>query len=163
MRKLRSSVCVAAVSAALAIGGLAAGGAQAAAPSLATASAGHTLTAPTGVAVRRDNIIRPRATICQNQAWTSGNGRASLRMQEDGNFVLYKDGRAAWQAPNAWSRGNCAVFQEDGNFVVYDGAGKAVWAAGTWHKGAYLAVQDDGNVVVYNSSNRPVWATNTGD
>ncbi|MFD7548833.1 hypothetical protein ACFV0R_18715 [Streptomyces sp. NPDC059578] len=110
-----------------------------------------------------DTIIRPRATICKNQAWTSGNGRAVLRLQEDGNFVLYKDGRAAWQAPNTWSRGNCAVFQEDGNFVVYDSAGRAVWAAGTWNKGAYLAVQDDGNVVVYDSSRRPVWATNTGD
>ncbi|MGW0515580.1 hypothetical protein ACWD1W_41545 [Streptomyces olivaceoviridis] len=110
-----------------------------------------------------DHIIRPRATICRNQAWTSGNGRAALRMQEDGNFVLYKDGRPVWQAPNTWSRGNCAVFQEDGNFVVYDSSGNPVWAADTWHKGAYLAVQDDGNVVVYDNAGRPVWATNTGD
>ena len=31
-------------------------------------------------------------------AWTSGNGRAILRLQEDRNLVLYKDNQAAFQA-----------------------------------------------------------------
>ncbi|MDF4248958.1 hypothetical protein [Streptomyces sp. WMMB303] len=159
--KMRGAVCAAA--AALAFVG--AGSAQAATPSSPGVSAAPVRAAERAAVGRimSDHIIRPRATICKNQAWTSGNGRAVLRMQQDGNFVLYKDGRAVWQAPHTWSRGNCAVFQEDGNFVVYDSAGKPVWAAGTWHKGAYLAIQDDGNVVIYNSARRPVWATNTGD
>ncbi|MFI5938923.1 hypothetical protein ACIBCB_01440 [Streptomyces uncialis] len=159
--KTRQAVC--AMVAVLAFAG--AGSAQAVTSFGPTAATTAAQAAAPGAAARptSDNIIRPRATICKNQAWTSGNGRAVLRLQEDGNFVLYKDGRAAWQAPNTWSRGNCAVFQEDGNFVVYDSEGKAVWAAGTWNKGAYLAVQDDGNVVVYDRNNRPVWATNTGD
>ncbi|GAA4934102.1 hypothetical protein ACFPM3_04985 [Streptomyces coeruleoprunus] len=102
-------------------------------------------------------------TICRNQALTSGNGRAVLRVQEDGNFVLYKDGRPVWQAPGAWSRGNCAVFQEDGNFVLYDAGNDPVWHSSTWHRGETLAVQDDGNVVIYDQDDRPVWATDTGD
>ncbi len=110
-----------------------------------------------------DFIIWPRATLTKNHAWTSGNGRTVLRMQEDGNFVLYKDGRAAWQAKDVWPNGDTAVFQEDGNFVVYDRGGNPLWASGTWHKGAYLAIQDDGNVVIYDSNHNPVWATNTGD
>jgi hypothetical protein len=155
--KFRSSACLAAMSAMLILGA----GSAYAAPALITGQAG---TAKVSTArPTSDHIIRPRATLCKNQAWTSGNGRASLRMQEDGNFVLYKDGRAAWQAPNTWSHGNCAVFQEDGNFVVYNSANEPVWASGTWRKGAYLAVQDDGNVVIYNNSGHPVWATNTGD
>ncbi|MFE2379241.1 hypothetical protein [Streptomyces sp. NPDC059398] len=155
--KFRTSVCLAAVSATLLLGA----GSAFAAPALTTGQAG---TAKVSAArPTSDHIIRPRATLCRNQAWTSGNGRASLRMQEDGNFVLYKDGRPAWQAPNTWSHGNCAVFQEDGNFVVYNRANEPVWASGTWHKGAYLAIQDDGNVVIYNNAHRPVWATNTGD
>ncbi|MDT9685428.1 hypothetical protein RND61_25675 [Streptomyces sp. TRM76323] len=101
--------------------------------------------------------------FCRNQSLTSGNGRAVLRVQQDGNFVLYKDGRAAWQAPGAWPKGNCAIFQQDGNFVLYDVNGKAVWHSNTWNRGHVLAVQDDGNVVVYDQSNRPLWATNTGD
>ncbi|MER8073688.1 hypothetical protein ABTZ59_36265 [Streptomyces sp. NPDC094034] len=114
-------------------------------------------------APRSDSHFYPPATLGKNQAWTSGNGRAILRVQSDGNVVLYKDNRAAWQAPNVYPNADRLVMQEDGNLVVYNKAGKALWAAGTWHKGRYLAVQDDGNVVVYNNANQPVWATNTGD
>lgn len=155
--KFRNSLCVAAVSATLILGA----GSAFAAPAIATTQAGATKVAaarPTS-----DTIIRPRAQICKNGAWTSGNGRTILRMQSDGNFVLYKDGHPVWQAPHTWSHGNCAVFQEDGNFVVYNSANEPVWASGTWHKGDYLAIQDDGNVVIYNNAHRPVWATNTGD
>ena len=98
-----------------------------------------------------------------NVAWTSGNGRAILRLQEDRNLVLYKDNQAAYAAPNAWSRGNTAIMQDDGNFVLYDENGEPVWASNTGgNPGAYLAVQDDGNVVVYQDGS-PLWATNTGD
>ncbi|MFC9650473.1 MULTISPECIES: hypothetical protein [unclassified Streptomyces] len=114
-------------------------------------------------ALRVDSRFYAPATLGKNQAWTSGNGRAILRVQSDGNVVLYKDNRAAWQAPNVYPNADRLVMQEDGNLVVYNRAGRALWAAGTWQKGRYLAVQDDGNVVVYNSANRPVWATNTGD
>lgn len=106
----------------------------------------------------------PKGTkICRNQALTSGNGRTVLRVQEDGNFVLYKDGQAVWQAEGAWPKGNCAIFQEDGNFVLYDADDRPVWHSNTWHRGERLAVQDDGNVVIYDQNNQPVWATNTGD
>lgn len=135
------------------------GGSASAAPTVGPAS--MTRTAP--VRPTADNIIRPRATLERNQAWTSGNGRAILRLQEDGNLVLYKDGRPVWQAPNSWGRGNTAVFQEDGNFVVYDQRGEPVWASDTYRRGSYLAVQDDGNLVIYNAARQPIWATNTGD
>jgi hypothetical protein len=103
------------------------------------------------------------STLHLNQAWTSGSGRTALRLQADRNLVLYKDGRAAFQAPNAFSRGNSAIMQEDGNFVLYDTAGSPVWATDTsGHPGAHLAVQEDGNLVVY-LGNRALFATNTGD
>jgi hypothetical protein len=151
MSTIRRSLCAAALTAGTALtAGLAAGTAQAA-------------PATRGIHHRGDAIFRPTATLHRNQAWTSGNGRTILRLQTDGNLVLYKDGRPAWQAPGAWSHGVSAVFQRDGNFVVYAPGGHPVWASGTWHKGDYLAVQDDGNLVIYNGIGRPVWATNTGD
>ncbi|MCX4791520.1 MULTISPECIES: hypothetical protein [unclassified Streptomyces] len=114
-------------------------------------------------ALRSDSHFYGPATLGKNQAWTSGSGRTVLRVQSDGNVVVYKDNRPAWQAPNVYPNADRLVMQEDGNFVIYNRAGQAIWAAGTWHKGRYLAVQDDGNVVVYNNANQPVWATNTGD
>ncbi|GAA2253312.1 hypothetical protein GCM10010430_41340 [Kitasatospora cystarginea] len=157
MSKFRNYFSVALATTALTVGGVLAGSAYASAP----AATGH------GVrevkSVRSDSHFYPPATLNKNQAWTSGNGRTVLRVQEDGNFVLYKDGRPAWQAPGAWPNGNAAVMQEDGNFVLYDRNGHPLWASNTWHRGAYVAVQDDGNVVVYDHNNRPVWATNTGD
>ncbi|WP_326613905.1 hypothetical protein OIE62_03005 [Streptomyces scopuliridis] len=113
--------------------------------------------------LRTDSRFYPPATLRKNQAWTSGNGRTILRVQSDGNVVLYKNNRPAWQAPNVYPNADRLVMQEDGNLVIYNRANQAIWAAGTWRKGRYLAVQDDGNVVVYNNSNQPVWATNTGD
>ncbi|MFD0339706.1 hypothetical protein ACFVH0_13570 [Streptomyces sp. NPDC127117] len=114
-------------------------------------------------ALRSDSHFYPPASLGRNQAWTSGNGRTILRVQSDGNVVVYKDNRPVWQAPNVYPNADSLVMQEDGNLVVYNRAGDPLWAAGTWHKGRYLSVQDDGNVVVYDSANRPVWATNTGD
>ncbi|MEU4230011.1 hypothetical protein AB0F17_37450 [Nonomuraea sp. NPDC026600] len=152
MLKLRSTVCIVCATAGLALaGGVATCTAEAVTPAVQVAAA------------RSDTAIWPRATLYRNQAWTSGNGRAILRLQEDGNLVLYKNGWPVWQAPNSWGRGDSAVFQEDGNFVVYDSAGSPIWASQTWQRGAFLAIQDDGNVVIYDSGRSPVWATNTGD
>jgi hypothetical protein len=103
------------------------------------------------------------AELFRNYAWTSGNGRALLRLQEDGNFVLYKDGKAAWQAKNAYPAGYHAIFQDDGNLVVYDEGKEPLWASNTEkNRGAILAVQDDGNVVIYQNG-KTIWATNTND
>ena len=99
-----------------------------------------------------------------NIGWISGNGRAILRLQQDRNLVLYKDSNPAYQAPNAFSRGNTAIMQDDGNFVLYDVNNEPVWASNTvGFPGAYLAVQEDGNLVVYNQDGNALWATNTGD
>ncbi|HEX5565831.1 MAG TPA: hypothetical protein VFY14_02640 [Streptomyces sp.] len=144
---------------------LMAGGATAGATAAPAAPAHQTRVAQvrSEAAPLADAHFRKGTKFCKNQALTSGNGRAVLRVQEDGNFVLYKNGRPVWQAENAWPKGNCAIFQEDGNFVLYGVNGKPIWHSNTWHRGETLAVQDDGNVVIYNRNNSPVWATNTGD
>ena len=94
--------------------------------------------------------------------WMSTNRRVHLVLQRDGNFVLYKDGRAAWQTKT--TNGQVALWQPDGNLVVYAGWGtNPIWASNTAGQGEYLAAQDDGNVVIYNANWRPVWQTGTHD
>jgi hypothetical protein len=97
-------------------------------------------------------------------------GKASLRMQTDGNLVVYdENGVARWAA--SWyadviNKGQRAHFQGfDGNFVVYNNFGSffgALWDSHTCcRSGAKLAVQADGNVVVYDSNLQPLWHTGT--
>ncbi|KAK4222573.1 Curculin-2 [Podospora fimiseda] len=54
--------------------------------------------------------------------------------------------------------------QEDGNLVLYDHNGKALWhtdtASPSGNTTTTLAVQNDGNVVLYNGT--PIWAYKTG-
>ena len=111
-----------------------------------------------------DSIWRAESILSPvNVGWTSGNGRAILRLQEDRNLVLYKDNKAVFRAPNAVGRGHSAKMQSDGNFVLYDQHNAPVWASNTaGSPGAYLAIQDDGNMVVYRKDGHPLWATNTG-
>ncbi|MFF4406073.1 hypothetical protein ACFY2W_09590 [Streptomyces sp. NPDC001262] len=102
--------------------------------------------------------------MTHNMAFTSGSGNTLLRLQEDGNLVVYKvtgEPKPAWQAENAWHQGYEAIMQEDGNFVLYNRDRRAVWASNTsGHPGAVLVVQDDHNVVIY-SKGQAIWQTNT--
>jgi hypothetical protein len=109
-----------------------------------------------------DSIWTQGSSLGINEGWTSGNGRAILRLQEDGNLVLYKNSKAVWQAPHAVNLGDHARMQDDGNFVLYDRHKETVWASNTSaYPGAYLAIQDDGNVVIYDKHRQPRWTTNT--
>jgi hypothetical protein len=92
----------------------------------------------------------------------SCDGRYTLAMQEDGNLVLYHNGKGAlWATGTNGKNGFNAVMQTDGNFVLYDTHDHALWASGTnGHGGADLAVQEDGNLVVYLGS-KALWASGT--
>jgi len=96
---------------------------------------------------------------------SSCDGRFVLKMQTDGNLVLYQvntiPSRALWWSGTNGSGAQYAVMLPDGNFLVYQ-QGHGIWATntgGNW--GAQLAVQNDGNVVIYATDGRAIWATNT--
>jgi hypothetical protein len=103
---------------------------------------------------------------------TSPNGRFTLWMQADGNFVLY-DGaiivNSAYWATGTWTlpaehRPNRADMQNDGHLVLYNNANYPAWGSGRWgqqYAGSRLVLQDDGNLVIYLPNGQPLWATNT--
>merc|ERR1711874_694377 len=110
---------------------------------------------------------------------TDGNDgkNVQLKLQNDGNLVLYDDSIALWSTgPNQqacsgvfdslqiggkleegrWLKsenGKCyVVMQSDGNFVLYRSHDKtAFWETGTTQPGIrpVLSLQDDGNLVIY--------------
>lgn len=98
------------------------------------------------------------------QAVWSCDGRFQLKMQSDGNLVLYMGSKALWATGTNGDGSDRVIMQEDGNLVVYKSSGGAVWSSGTnstSNRYAHLLVQNDGNVVIYNQSGSPVWASGT--
>lgn len=96
----------------------------------------------------------------------SPDGRYVARMQNDGNFVLYKPGNiAVWATgtntgPNA---GATARMQSDGNFVLYKPGNTAIWKTNTTFANSTLELQNDCNLVVYAPGHIAKWASNTAN
>jgi len=104
----------------------------------------------------------------------SGDCTMSLRMQTDGNLVIYDNSQRALWATNTVNSGGYAKMQSDGNFVVYNWADSAVWASGTVPNGCsgncnQLDMQSDGNLVMSQPSldghggwtRVAIWTSNT--
>ena len=101
----------------------------------------------------------------------SENGEYVLKVQPDGNLVLYKGSDVLW-ASGTYGDGKAPYhvkMQKDNHLVLYDSSSKAIWAPDVytgkdghqWKKGGYAVLQDDGNFVVYDGDNKAMWATET--
>lgn len=102
-----------------------------------------------------------RRSLRRDMSLSSGNGRFSLRLQRDGNLVLYAEPcrRALW-ATNKFNT-DYVWMQRDGNVVAYTANNQAVWSTNTRGSGANrFVVQDDGNLVLY-AAGTARWASNT--
>ncbi|GEA86507.1 hypothetical protein [Cellulomonas cellasea] len=111
--------------------------------------------------------LRPGASLRDGQALVSGDGRALLTMQGDGNLVLYEyfaSGRRAhlWDSATAGSPGAVAHLQDDGELVVRRADGHVLWDSGTaGSAGAELVLRDDGDLVLERPDGRTAWASGT--
>jgi hypothetical protein len=110
--------------------------------------------------------LNPNEKLKVNELLISANRLFELRLQSDGNLVLYFLGVGTsgpiWASNTAGNPVLDANMQDDGNFVLYKTNGTPIWASNTaGNPGATVVVQDDGNVVVYNSNGTPLWATHT--
>jgi hypothetical protein len=82
-------------------------------------------------------------------------------MQADSNLVLYAPSGPIWTTSTVGRGANHLRMQGDGNLVMYNAANRPVWISNTaGHYNAFLVVQNDGNVVIYDGG-RPIWATGT--
>lgn len=94
----------------------------------------------------------------------SENGVYTLKFQEDGNLVLYKNGNNPIWASQTYGKASKKLrFQDDANFVMYDANDNVLWTSNTNNKnGSYITLQNDGNLVIYTYQNKAIWATDTG-
>lgn len=108
------------------------------------------------------DVIGPGGGLYQNQYLRSGDGRYSLRMQPDGNLVVYGPGNhALWNSRTFGNPGSWFAVQPDGNLVVYNSYGRALWWSGMKSNSKLLSMQPDGNLVQYDNSWRALWSSGT--
>jgi hypothetical protein len=107
-------------------------------------------------------------SIQEDEMLTSENQRNTLRVQTDGNLVLYGSQQAVlWEAGTSAScsgEAPCHLdMQMDGNLVLYGPEQAVLWATNTAvGSGDFrLDLQDDGNLVLYNKPNKAVWSSGT--
>lgn len=99
----------------------------------------------------------------------SPDARCSLCMQDDGNLVLKWRERVLWNTKTAGTTDARLRLQSDGNLVVYgkkDGVEKALWQSGTSgaERETRLVCQSDGNLVlleVNGAERKVIWSTET--
>lgn len=106
-------------------------------------------------------------TVCN--AVMQGSSPCSLKLENDGNLVLYNPkGQSVWST-NSQNKGTgpyIHVMQPDGNFVIYDVNKKPVWASNTSGTGKpppfRAAIGSDCNVTVTAlKDNAVVWSSGT--
>ncbi len=115
-----------------------------------------------------NNQLKVGQRLNGSQELSSSNGRFRLKMQSDGNLVIY-DGPGAIWATGTWNlpvdrKPTRAEMQPDGNLVLYNNTNQAAWASGSWGSGRtnpYVEMQDDGNLVIYHNGRTPLWASGT--
>lgn len=100
----------------------------------------------------RGDRLAAGEVLMQGQSLTSGDGRFSLFLQEDGNLVLYKNpGAFLWSSATQGRQGVFLTMQSDGNLVLYGVQNQVLWMSGSHGNGGFAVVQTDGNFVAYTT------------
>jgi C1A family cysteine protease len=125
-----------------------------------------TVVTPPPPVVNLGSTLNNGMSMYVGQQLTSTDGTRVLKMQTDGNIVLYKNGASVWSTN---TKGVMSGFkmQNDCNLILYDASNVKLWSTNsgimaTSCVSSYLTLQNDGNLIVYNS-NAILWASNTND
>jgi hypothetical protein len=105
------------------------------------------------------NVLGEGETLAGGESLHSGDGTWFLRMQVDGNLVLYQNGTARWATGTHNHPGAKVIMQTDGNLVVYDANGTTpLWSSKTYGSAAdRLVLYDNGDLVLLDPDNTIIW------
>jgi len=99
--------------------------------------------------------------LLPNKYIFSPDGQSILKLQPDGNLVLYSDFAPIWSSGTFGRTPTQLIMQTDGNLVLYFANGSN-WSTSTFgHSGAHIVMQTDGNLVMYDTNNSVIWSTGT--
>lgn len=112
----------------------------------------------------RAQVLAPDSTTQANSLWSlrtlCPSEEAELRLQVDGNLVLYRGKHFIWStqtfAPNVR-----LDMQPDGNLVLYDQENSPLWNSNTRGSGVSLILQPDANLVLEDAAGLVLWSTGT--
>ncbi len=107
--------------------------------------------------------LRENEVLRAGESLFSPNGEYELSYQTDGDLVVYRvrDRKLRW-ATGSRTRGALRM-QDDGNLVIYGPANEVVWAANQddgrfeANRGGRAELQDDGNLVTYARDGSVMW------
>ena len=104
--------------------------------------------------------LGPGQGLARGQKLVSCDNRFSLNMQADGDLTITQANAAIWSAGTSGSAAAEVRMQENGDLVVFDSNGVPLWESDTsGNRGAYAYLQDDGSLALYASSGT-IWASN---
>ncbi|MEV6521984.1 LysM peptidoglycan-binding domain-containing protein [Longispora sp. NPDC051575] len=109
------------------------------------------------------DTLKSGESLGVEQKLTSNNGKHAVRLQGDGNLVLYTDADVAWSSGTEGKGAVRAELQSDGNFVLYTSDNSAVWATDTSGSGTSLTLRNDRELVLSGGDGAVLWTSNTSN
>jgi len=93
------------------------------------------------------------STLTAGSLLKSLDGTRVLRMQTDGNLVIYTNGTPTWSTSTYNAGSSHLIMQPDGNLVVYkDSDNSVVWTSNTWYGSGYFSIENDGHIRLYTGT-----------
>lgn len=100
-------------------------------------------------------------SLLPGQQLTSQDGRFALKVQQDGNLVLWFGATQLWSSGTATGRSLYFKLQPSGAATLFDVPQDPLWATPAAGANATLTLQNDGNLVLKTSGGALVWDSNT--
>ncbi|XP_068604075.1 B-type lectin plumieribetin-like [Brachionichthys hirsutus] len=107
------------------------------------------------------NYMSRNDELRRGDSLVSNNGRWKAIFQDDGNFVIYDDGKATWASDTNGSDGFRLCLQGDCNLVLYSQNGGVVWTTDTYTSETnmcHLQLTDDGKLELSREANQ-LWSS----
>jgi YD repeat-containing protein len=115
---------------------------------------------PTGYPAVSDRLSSGEFLL-PGQQLTSADGRFALKVQQDGNLVLWFGSTQLRASDTATGKSLYLRLETSGVLNLMDAAGALLWATPAAGANATLTLQNDGNLVLKTSGGSLVWQTST--